>query len=128
MPDSRAACRGAARHVADLSSDLAACARQGLAARDRRHEGLRRTLEQFDPRHRLGRIRAQSAHAAGAARCRAPRDACTPRKAASAALAARLDGLSPLAVLGRGYAVCWDGDRTRIVRDASTLAPGDAIA
>ena len=43
------------------------------------------------------------------------------------AAAARLDSLSPLAVLGRGYAVCWNADRTRIVRDAATVAPGDQV-
>ena len=39
----------------------------------------------------------------------------------------RLDGLSPLAVLGRGYAVAWDESRTRILRDASTVKAGDTI-
>jgi exodeoxyribonuclease VII large subunit len=114
------------RHLADLSSDLAACARQGMAARDRRLVGLHRTLEQFDPRHRLGRIAANLLTQKGRL------DAVAARRLHAAqgrfrGAAARLGGLSPLAVLGRGYAVCWDGDRTRIVRDASSLAPGDAI-
>ena len=115
-----------ARHVADLSSDLAACARQGLGARARRLQSLHRALEQFDPRHRLGRIRANLLTQRGRL------DAVAARRLHAAqsrfrGAAARLGGLSPLAVLGRGYAVCWDGDRTRIVRDASTLAPGEAI-
>jgi exodeoxyribonuclease VII large subunit len=42
-------------------------------------------------------------------------------------LAARIEGLSPLAVLGRGYAVTWDAARTRIIRDASTLHVGDDV-
>ena len=42
-------------------------------------------------------------------------------------LAARLDGLSPLAVLTRGYAVCWDDTRTRVIRSSSTVAPGDQV-
>jgi exodeoxyribonuclease VII large subunit len=42
-------------------------------------------------------------------------------------LAARLHALSPLAVLGRGYAVCWNDARTSIIRSASTVAPGDAV-
>ena len=42
-------------------------------------------------------------------------------------LAARLHALSPLAVLGRGYAVCWDDARTRIIRSASAVKPGDAV-
>jgi exodeoxyribonuclease VII large subunit len=43
------------------------------------------------------------------------------------ALAARIDGLSPLAVLGRGYSVTWDASRTRIIRDASTLKAGEEV-
>jgi exodeoxyribonuclease VII large subunit len=42
-------------------------------------------------------------------------------------LAARIEGLSPLAVLGRGYAVTWDAAQTRIIRDASTLQVGDEV-
>ena len=42
-------------------------------------------------------------------------------------LAARLDALSPLAVLGRGYALCWNASRTAIIRTASTVAPGDRV-
>jgi exodeoxyribonuclease VII large subunit len=41
--------------------------------------------------------------------------------------ATRLDGLSPLAVLGRGYAIATDG-AGRAVRDARTLAEGDAVS
>jgi exodeoxyribonuclease VII large subunit len=43
------------------------------------------------------------------------------------ATAARLHTLSPLAVLGRGYAVCWNDDRTRIIRDASTVSAGERV-
>jgi exodeoxyribonuclease VII large subunit len=42
-------------------------------------------------------------------------------------LAARLHALSPLAVLGRGYAVCWNDARTSIIRSASSVTPGDAV-
>ena len=43
------------------------------------------------------------------------------------ALAGRLDNLSPLAVLARGYAVCWNADRTAIVRTAAAVTPGDRV-
>ena len=42
-------------------------------------------------------------------------------------LAGRLGNLSPLAVLARGYAVCWNADRTAIVRSATAVGPGDRV-
>ncbi len=47
------------------------------------------------------------------------------RRAALAQNAARLDSLSPLAVLSRGYALAWKGDR--LLRHASEVAAGDSI-
>jgi exodeoxyribonuclease VII large subunit len=41
--------------------------------------------------------------------------------------AGRLESLSPLAVLARGYAVCWTGDGRRVVRAASEVQPGDDV-
>ena len=40
------------------------------------------------------------------------------------ALAASLDGLSPLAVLGRGYALVWDEEQGALLRDAAGTEPG----
>ena len=40
----------------------------------------------------------------------------------------RLESLSPLAVLGRGYAVCWNDDRTAILRQRRRASPpGDRV-
>jgi exonuclease VII large subunit len=30
-------------------------------------------------------------------------------------------------VLGRGYAVCWNADRTAIIRDEAAVSPGDKV-
>jgi len=40
--------------------------------------------------------------------------------------AARLEDLSPLAILGRGYAVCYEHDGT-ILRAAASVSPGDRV-
>ena len=45
----------------------------------------------------------------------------------AATLAARLDALSPLAVLGRGYALCWNEARTSIIRSPQQVRPGDRV-
>jgi len=120
----RLAFRG--RHVSELTSALRHGAGHAVARRSRRHELLRRSLDQFDPRHRLGAIRtrlvSREAQLTAAARRRV-----THAQGRLGGLAARLEGLSPLAVLGRGYAVTWDAARTRIIRDAATLRAGDAI-
>jgi len=49
------------------------------------------------------------------------------RRAKLGRLAASLDGLSPLSVLGRGYALVWDEAKARLVRDAAEVEPGEAL-
>ena len=39
----------------------------------------------------------------------------------------RLQTLSPLAVLSRGYAVCWTENRSAIIREAAVVKPGDSV-
>jgi exodeoxyribonuclease VII large subunit len=39
----------------------------------------------------------------------------------------RLDALSPLSVLSRGYAVCFSDDRSAVIRRADQVTPGDAV-
>ena len=113
-------------HIAELAGHLRRCMDRGLAGRARRHDLLRRSLDQFDPRHRLAAVRtrlvSRDAQLVAAARRR-----LTASQHRVSTLAARIEGLSPLAVLGRGYAVTWDASRTRIIRDAATLQPGDGV-
>jgi len=47
---------------------------------------------------------------------------------ALAAAAGRMESLSPLKVLARGYSITMMGDPPRIVKDAAALRPGDTIA
>jgi exodeoxyribonuclease VII large subunit len=46
---------------------------------------------------------------------------------AMAALAARLEDLSPLGILARGYAVCYAEDGRSVVRSAGDLVPGERV-
>jgi len=100
--------------------------RARVATRERTYQTLRLKLETFDLRRRLGGIRTRLASADGklAAALGVRRHAYDSRLRSSVA---RLESLSPLAVLGRGYAVCWDATRTRIIRDAAGVAPGDCV-
>ena len=120
----RIAMRG--RHAGDLAHELRRAIRAYMASRERTSQSLRLALETFDLRRRLGRVRARLVAADGglagaSARSRHHAD----RRLREAA--ARLDALSPLAVLGRGYAVCWNADRTAVIRDARALTPGDQV-
>jgi exodeoxyribonuclease VII large subunit len=120
----RVAMRG--RHAAELSHALARVMRAQIAARDRRVQHLRRNLDSFDIGRRLGGIRTRLVSAEG----RLAHAAARTRHRAESQLrdcASRLDALSPLAVLARGYAVCWTEDRTRAIRDAATTKPGDRV-
>ena len=83
-------------------------------------------LETFDLRRRLAGLRTRLV--AGDARLASLRD--RKRHALDARLGAtvaRLESLSPLAVLARGYAVCWNADRTKVIRDTSSVAIGDRV-
>jgi exodeoxyribonuclease VII large subunit len=80
----------------------------------------------LDLGRRLGAIRTRLVSARG----RLTGAVAQRRHQSDAALrscASRLETLSPLAVLGRGYAVCWNADRTRALRDAADVTPGDTV-
>lgn len=42
-------------------------------------------------------------------------------------LSARLDALSPLKTLGRGYAICWDSPGADVLRSVTTVQPGQRV-
>jgi exodeoxyribonuclease VII large subunit len=112
--------------VTDVLQDLQRAVRGRVGVLERRLDQLQVRLEARDLRRRLGITRTRLA----AANTRMDAASVRRRHAARTrlgALAAGLGSLSPLAVLGRGYAVCWDGERRAILRDASAVAEGSPI-
>ena len=114
------------RHTAELTHELRRAIRSSLSRRERTYQRLRLTLETFDLRRRLGGIRARLVAGEGklVSAIVGRRHGFDSRLGDAVA---RLDSLSPLAVLARGYAVCWNGDRTAVIRDASEVAIGDQV-
>jgi exodeoxyribonuclease VII large subunit len=114
------------RQAAELGHDLRRVALENLARRQRRYQALKSRLDARDLRRRLERIRGRLVGADGSLRALAAR-AHHRADARLRDLAGKLDGLSPLGVLARGYAVCWNADRTAIIRDAGRAQAGDQV-
>jgi exodeoxyribonuclease VII large subunit len=120
----RLALRG--RHAAELTHDLNDAVRSAIGGRGRHYRALRQRLEAQDLGRHLASIRARLTVAQGRIVGAADRG----RHRADVrfrALAGRLENLSPLAVLARGYAVCWNADKTAVIRSADTVQPGNVV-
>ena len=121
LADPRLAIASQQQRLDDRTERLAAWSRQALRVR-REHTAR---LEQ-----RLRSSRSSSPASAGPSS--APTTPCAPPSAPrwhgakGRARGARLDALSPLKVLGRGYAIATRGDG-RAVRSAHDVKPGDRI-
>jgi exodeoxyribonuclease VII large subunit len=120
----RVAMRG--RQTAELTHALARLIRARLAARTRQLQQCRRQLETLDLGRRLAGVqtrlvRADARLAAATVKVR------NRAEAQLRSCAGRLEVLNPLGVLARGYAVCWDEGRTRIIRSAADVNVGDEV-
>lgn len=114
------------RHTADLSHALARGVREQIARRERQLTRVRLRLESLDLRRRLalmrGRIGTADSTMIAAERRRRQRLEGRMRE-----LAGRLETLSPLGVLARGYALAWTADRSAIIRSAAAVNTGDRV-
>lgn len=136
------------RRVDELTRRLIERARADIGRHERRRAALRLRLEALDVGPRLARIRSRLAvareslaraatdgHAARRRRlttsgehlARAMRDGHARAGKRLETAAAKLDSLSPLGVLARGYSVCWNDERTAVVRRSVDVAVGDPV-
>ena len=114
------------RHVSELSHDLARVVRASVAKAERRYHQLRLALESRDLRRTVASITTRLV-SADAQLWSAIRRGASDRRAAHIALTGRLETLSPLGVLARGYAVCWNADRSVVITDSNSVTPGQLV-
>lgn len=109
----------------DLHFRLATLAQRQITTAAHRLDRLELRLRQRDLRQRLAtqqhELTTRLAALGAAARHR-----LLAKQARFAQLAAKLDALSPLAILGRGYALLFD-ERGALVKDVAQLSPGTQL-
>lgn len=110
----------------ELDARLAGALGARIAAARDRFDAWRRRLERRDVRRVIAdwRTRTMRADSQLIAAITTRRHAAERR---AATLAARLDAMSPLAVLGRGYALCWNEAHTGIIRSAAQVKTGERV-
>lgn len=130
-PTPSAAAELVAASVAELTAEVGALRRRlALAARARLDARRVRLVEARrrlgDPRSRLAQARLALADATGRLAA-AGREALGAARVHLAGTAARLDALSPLAILARGFAAVRRAPDGRLVTDPAQVGPGDAL-
>jgi len=114
------------RRADELTRAMTDAIRLAFSIRDRQLRALVRRLDALNTSRRLARDRTRLVTADGALqRLIAVHTHHARMKLGQSA--GRLETLSPLGVLSRGYAVCWNEDRTRAIRDAADVAAGDTV-
>lgn len=103
---------------------ISSCVREGVAQRRRNAALISSRLTGSGPVHYINDLRVRCDTAALAAE-NCVRAACASKRADYAALCARLDTLSPLKMLSRGYSIASSGGA--VVTSVSQVAKGDVL-
>jgi exodeoxyribonuclease VII large subunit len=119
--------RNGAQRIDDLTHRAERALRQGLLrAKDALHrrqdrlEAFRFERQVKERRDRVSRAGERLAVLAASKLAR--------NRGELARHAGRLEALSPLGVLARGYALVWDASGARLLRSAGAVQPGDAVS
>jgi len=110
----------------DLLYRLERAERQIFERNRRRWELAAAAVRHYDVRRMLAGIR-QELDARVAAMAAGARNLLLQRRSRWERLAARLEGLSPVAILERGYALVFDSSG-KLVKDAAQVKPGEEIS
>ena len=110
----------------ELDNRLAGALAARIATARDRFESWRRRLERRDVRQVVADWRARTTRADARLLAAITKQRHMAERRA-ATLAARLDAMSPLAVLGRGYALCWNESHTGIIRSAGQVKAGERV-
>ena len=127
ISDKRRRLREMAQVTDDFHRDLCREMEGALSVSRSRLSGLREALSHLSPRARQAVFRERFRHAAArlegavAGGLQAGRERFLRQSA-------RLEALSPLAVLGRGYSICRRRPGLEVVRDAGMVVEGDDVS
>ncbi|MEM8817427.1 MAG: exodeoxyribonuclease VII large subunit [Pseudomonadota bacterium] len=122
----RATLERQAKTLSDLRARLVAAVRSDILGRHSRLRGIQSELFRQSPALRIERNRSRMNHAEDLLKTRMAR--LVESRQHRLSLGARsLDAVSPLATLGRGYAIVSRAESGKVVRKASELGEGDLI-
>tara|TARA_B100000953_G_scaffold221821_1_gene183617 strand:- start:379 stop:864 length:486 start_codon:yes stop_codon:yes gene_type:complete len=114
------------RQVTELAHNLARGSRGIHAIVERSYHALELRLEGQNLRRTFSKLLTQLVSSEGKLH-EAMQQVAMKRRATLVELSGRLESLSPLAVLARGYAVCWDAKRLSVLTNSNKITPGDSV-
>lgn len=117
-----------ARYIQNLKTRLVRALSEKLLASRRRLEAMstRRVFER--PVDTIYGLRQQALDQLASRLRQAMKDSLEEKEQSFALLVSRLNTLSPLATLARGYSICTTPDREQVISDAATVQPGDRLS